>query len=39
MFFVPWAGLAPNAEKIFFSSDDPEKQIDLYIGKWINGKF
>ena len=25
--------------KIFFSSDDPENEIDLYICKWINGKF
>ena len=33
-----WAGLAPKAE-IFFSSDDPEKKICLYIALWINGKF
>ena len=29
---------APEEKKIF-SSDDPEKKILLYIGKWINGKF
>ena len=28
-----------KGQKIFFSSDDPEKKILLYIGKWINGKF
>ena len=36
IFFAPKS--APGA-KNFFSSDDPEKKILLYIGKWINGKF
>ena len=36
---VPGVDLAQNAYKNFFSSDDPEKKIGLYIGKWINGKF
>ena len=36
IFFAP----KPATEvKFFFSSDDPEKKILLYIGKWINGKF
>ena len=36
IFFAP----KPATEvKIFFPSDDPEKKILLYIGKWINGKF